>query len=32
MPARLFEVYEEQKKGLLALREKHGPTVNPDLL
>jgi len=32
IPARLFEVYEEQKKGLLALREKHGPVVKPDFL
>ncbi len=32
LPARLFEVYEEQKKGLTALREKHGPIVKPDLL
>ena len=32
MPARLFEVYEEQKKGLIALKEKHGPVVKPDLL
>ena len=30
MPPRLFEVYEEQKKGLLALKEKHGPVVTPD--
>ncbi len=32
LPARLFEVYEEQKKGLLALKEKHGPVVKPDLI
>jgi phosphoenolpyruvate carboxykinase (GTP) len=31
LPARLFEVYEEQKAGLLALKEKYGPTVKPDL-
>jgi len=30
MPARIFEVYEEQKNGLLALKEKHGPVVKPD--
>jgi len=32
MPDRLFEVYEEQKKGLIALRERHGPVVKPDLM
>jgi phosphoenolpyruvate carboxykinase (GTP) len=32
IPPRLFEVYEEQKKELIALKEKHGPIVNPDLL
>jgi phosphoenolpyruvate carboxykinase (GTP) len=32
MPARLFEVYEEQKKGLIALREKYGPVVKPEHL
>ena len=32
MPARIFEVYEEQKKGLLALKEKHGPIVKPESL
>jgi phosphoenolpyruvate carboxykinase (GTP) len=32
MPERLFEVYEEQKKGLLSLKEKHGPVVTPELL
>ncbi|MGO9310311.1 MAG: phosphoenolpyruvate carboxykinase (GTP) [Spirochaetia bacterium] len=32
MPARLFEVYDEQKRGLIALREKHGPVVRPDLM
>ena len=32
MPARLFEVYEEQKAGLQALKSKHGPIVKPDLL
>jgi phosphoenolpyruvate carboxykinase (GTP) len=32
MPARIFEVYEEQKKGLLALKEKHGSIVKPESL
>jgi phosphoenolpyruvate carboxykinase (GTP) len=32
IPPRIFEVYEEQKKGLLALKEKHGPVVKPDLM
>ena len=31
LPARLFEVYEEQKAGLAALKEKHGPIVKPAL-
>jgi phosphoenolpyruvate carboxykinase (GTP) len=31
LPARLFEVYEEQKAGLNALKEKHGPIVKPEL-
>ena len=30
MPSRIFEVYEEQRNGLQALKEKHGPTVTPD--
>jgi phosphoenolpyruvate carboxykinase (GTP) len=30
MPSRIFEVYEEQRKALLALKEKHGPTITPD--
>jgi phosphoenolpyruvate carboxykinase (GTP) len=29
IPKRIFEVYEEQKKGLLALKEKYGPIVTP---
>jgi len=29
VPGRLFEIYEEQKKALLALREKYGPVVTP---
>jgi phosphoenolpyruvate carboxykinase (GTP) len=32
MPEKIFAVYEEQKKGLRALKEKHGPIVKPDLL
>jgi phosphoenolpyruvate carboxykinase (GTP) len=32
MPARIFEIYEEQKKGLSALKEKFGPIVSPDQL
>jgi phosphoenolpyruvate carboxykinase (GTP) len=32
MPNRIFEVYEEQKEGLLALKAKHGPVVAPDKL
>ncbi|SPD73490.1 Phosphoenolpyruvate carboxykinase (GTP) [uncultured Desulfobacterium sp.] len=32
IPERLFEIYEEQKKGLLALKAKYGPIVTPDQL
>lgn len=32
MPARIFEIYDEQKKGLSALKEKFGPIVKPDQL
>jgi phosphoenolpyruvate carboxykinase (GTP) len=32
VPARIFEVYQEQKAGLEALRQKHGPVVTPDTL
>jgi len=32
MPSRIFEIYDEQKKGLLALKEKFGPIVKPDQL
>lgn len=32
IPKRLFEVYEEQKKGLNALKEKHGPIAAPSKL
>jgi len=29
IPGKIFEVYEEQKKGLLALKEKYGSVVSP---
>ncbi|MBW1851936.1 MAG: phosphoenolpyruvate carboxykinase (GTP), partial [Deltaproteobacteria bacterium] len=29
VPDKLFEIYEEQKKGLLVFREKYGPIVTP---
>ncbi len=32
IPQNLFQVLEEQKKGLLALREKYGPIVTPEQL
>jgi len=32
MPPRLFEVYEEQRRGLEALKRAHGPVVSPDKL
>ncbi len=32
LPSKLFEVYDEQKKELLALKEKHGAVVLPDML
>ena len=32
IPAHLFEVYEIQRKGLMALREKYGPVVTPEQL
>ena len=32
LPAKLFEVYEEQKKGLEALKAKFGPVVTPEQL
>jgi phosphoenolpyruvate carboxykinase (GTP) len=32
IPARLFEVYAEQRAGLEALRAKYGPIVHPDRL
>jgi len=32
VPDRLFEVLNEQKEGLLALREKYGPIIEPSVL
>jgi phosphoenolpyruvate carboxykinase (GTP) len=32
IPQILFEILSEQKKGLLALKDKHGSIVTPDLL
>jgi len=32
IPGKLFEVYQEQKEGLMALREKYGPIVKPSQL
>ena len=32
IPQKLFQVLEEQKKGLLALRETYGPVVTPEQL
>lgn len=32
IPARLFEVLNEQKKGLIALKEKYGAVVTPEKL
>jgi phosphoenolpyruvate carboxykinase (GTP) len=32
LPGWILEVYDEQKAGLLALRERHGAVVSPDLL
>jgi phosphoenolpyruvate carboxykinase (GTP) len=32
LPPRILEVYEEQKKGLRALKEKFGPIVTPEQL
>ncbi len=32
IPKRIFEVYEEQKKGLLGLKEKYSSVVSPDQL
>jgi phosphoenolpyruvate carboxykinase (GTP) len=31
-PKRIFEIYEEQKKGLLALKAKYGSVVKPEQL
>ena len=32
VPSRIFEIYEDQKKGLLALKEKFGSVVTPEQL
>jgi len=32
VPERLFEILEQQKAGLLALKDKYGPVVTPDQL
>jgi phosphoenolpyruvate carboxykinase (GTP) len=32
LPSRLFEVYDEQRAGLVALREKYGLVISPDQL
>jgi phosphoenolpyruvate carboxykinase (GTP) len=32
LPKKLFQVYDEWSKGLLALKEKHGAIVTPDQL
>ena len=32
IPPKMFQVLEEQKRGLLALREKYGPVVTPEQL
>ena len=32
LPARLFEIYDEQKRGLLSLEERFGPVVAPGKL
>jgi phosphoenolpyruvate carboxykinase (GTP) len=32
VPPRLFEVYEEQRRGLLALKQVYGPVVTPQQL
>ena len=32
VPPRLFEVYAEQRDGLMALKEKYGAVVTPDQL
>ncbi|MDA3901335.1 MAG: phosphoenolpyruvate carboxykinase (GTP) [Spirochaetes bacterium] len=32
VPSRIFEIYEDQKKGLLALKEKFGAIVTPEQL
>jgi phosphoenolpyruvate carboxykinase (GTP) len=32
VPDKLFQIYDEQKKGLLALKEKYGSIVTPEQL
>ncbi|MEE4351257.1 MAG: phosphoenolpyruvate carboxykinase (GTP) [Desulfatiglans sp.] len=32
VPAKLFEIYKDQKEALLGLKEKYGPIVTPDQL
>ncbi|HRX14792.1 MAG TPA: phosphoenolpyruvate carboxykinase domain-containing protein, partial [Spirochaetota bacterium] len=32
VPSRIFDIYEDQKKGLLALKEKFGAVVTPEQL
>jgi phosphoenolpyruvate carboxykinase (GTP) len=32
IPEKIFKIYEDQKKGLLALKEKYGPVVTPKQL
>ena len=32
VPDKLFEIYDEQRKGLMVLREKYGPIITPDRL
>ncbi len=32
VPARIFEIYDEQKKGLMELKEKYGAIVSPQQL
>ncbi len=32
IPGKLFEIYQAQKEGLMALREKYGPIVKPSQL
>ncbi len=32
LPPSIFEVYEEQKRGLMAMKERYGPIVTPEQL